>query len=132
MSVTANLAITATSSIAVVSFQGANTSGTSGSGAIGASASGSSPSGAPTASLTTTANGSLVLGVGFDWDGDDARTLGPNQTLIHQSTVPGIGAFWMQRQNATTPGAGTVVTINDTAPANHQYNLTICEVLAGN
>jgi hypothetical protein len=51
--------------------------------------------------------------------------------MIHQATVPGIGTFWMQRQIATTPNAGTVVTINDTAPTNHQYNLSICEVLAG-
>jgi hypothetical protein len=50
--------------------------------------------------------------------------------MIHQLTVTNIGTFWMQRQSATTPTAGTLVTINDTAPTNHRYNLAIVEVLA--
>jgi len=41
-----------------------------------------------------------------------------------------VATFWTQRQNATNPAAGTTVTINDTAPTNHRYNLTICEILA--
>jgi hypothetical protein len=128
--VTANLAISAMSSITVMSFQGVNTSGTNGSGAVGAIAGGNAASGAPTASLTTTGNGSLVLGVGFDWDGAVARTVGPNQTLFHQALVTNIGTFWMQRQSATIPSAGTLVTINDIAPTNNRYNLAICEILA--
>jgi hypothetical protein len=128
--VTAIVAISAFSSIAVVSFRGVNTSGTNGSGAVGATGAGSAASGAPTASLVTTANNSLVVGVGFDWDGAAARTLGPGQTMIHQYLRANIGTFWMQRRSTITPASGTTVTINDTAPTNHRYNLTICEVLA--
>jgi len=37
--------------------------------------------------------------------------------------------FWVQRTTNTVAVAGTAVTINDTAPANHQYNLVIVEIL---
>jgi hypothetical protein len=36
--------------------------------------------------------------------------------------------YWVQRQTSAIPGAGTTVTINDTAPTNHRYNLSIVEV----
>src|SRR5215467_4738385 len=32
-------------------------------------------------------------------------------------------------QNAPTPSSGTTVTINDTAPTQHRYDLSICEFL---
>jgi hypothetical protein len=67
--------------------------------------------------------------VGNDWDGAFAVTVGANQTLVHQSLLTALDTFWVQRQNATTPLAGTTVTINDTAPTNHRYNLTLVEVL---
>jgi hypothetical protein len=35
----------------------------------------------------TTSNGSLIVGVGNDWDNAIARTLGANQTLVHQYLV---------------------------------------------
>lgn len=37
--------------------------------------------------------------------------------------------FWVQRQTSTTLTAGTVVTINDTAPTADRYNLSLCEIL---
>jgi len=35
----------------------------------------------------------------------------------------------VQRTTNPVAAAGTSVTINDTAPANHQYNLVIVEIL---
>ena len=87
-------------------------------------------SGAPTASLTTTRNNSLVLGVGNDYsnaslpyprNGPDAHS----PVARHQHTGD---TYWMQRQTATTPLSGTSVTINDTAPTGDSYNLSIVEV----
>jgi hypothetical protein len=58
-----------------------------------------------------------------------ARTLGPGQTLVSQFLGTDGDTFWVQRMSAPVPSAGTTATINDTAPANHQYNLTIVEIL---
>ncbi|BCS53119.1 choice-of-anchor D domain-containing protein [Geobacter sp. SVR] len=114
--------------ITVVSFTGVDTTGTNGSGAIGATASANAPSGAPTASLVTTRNNSWVFGVGNDWTFNVARTLGPNQAMVHEYVCPTWDTYWVQRQNSTTPLAGTTVTINDTAPTTDMYNLTLVEV----
>ena len=127
--VTATLSQSAAAAITVVSFKGAATTGTSGSGAIGATGSGSSASGAPTASLVTTRASSFVFGGGNDWDGATARTLGAGQTLVSQFLGTDGDTFWVQRTTNVVAAAGTAVTINDTAPANHQYNLTIVEIL---
>jgi Cna protein B-type domain. len=128
---TATLSQNIAAAITIVTFKGVDTTGTNGSGAIGATASGSAASGGPTASLTTTRAGSLVIGVGNDWDSDTSRTLGPNQTLVSQFLATVGDTFWVQRTSTTITAAGTVVTINDTAPTGDQYNLTICEVLSG-
>ena len=129
VAVTATIAQLTVSSIVVVSFTGIDTSGTNGSGAIGAIRSANAGTGAPTATLTTTRANSWVFGVGNDWDGSTSRTVGSGQTMIHEY-MPWVGAtFWVQPRNAPTPTAGTSVTINDTAPTNHRYNLTICEIL---
>jgi hypothetical protein len=131
VSVTGTLSQRVASSISVVGFTGVDSSGTSGSGAIGVRASVSAGSGAPTASLVTTRNNSWVIGVGNDWDNAIARTVGPNQTLVHQF-MPTVGdTYWVQRQSGPTSLSGTSVTINDTAPTSDRYNLTIVEVLPG-
>jgi len=129
VAVTATLAQPTTSSITVVTFSGVDTSGINGSGAIGATRSANASTGAPTATLTTTRANSWVLGVGNDWDGATPRTVGSDQTKVHEF-LPWVGAtFWMQRKTTATPAAGTSVTINDTAPTTHRYNLSIVEVL---
>ncbi|HYY70144.1 MAG TPA: hypothetical protein VE734_10455 [Terriglobales bacterium] len=115
--------------ITVVTFTGVDTSGVGGSGAIGATGSGTATAGAPTASLTTTRNNSWVFGVGNDWDTATARVPGSNQTMVDQYLATVGDTYWIQRQNSTTPVAGTVVTINDTAPTGDRYNLSICEIL---
>ncbi len=126
--VTATLSAANAASITVVTFKGADPTGTSGSGAIGAVNSTNSAKGAPTASLTTTRNNSWVFGVGVDWDNATARTVGPSQTMVHQYLAPIGDAYWVQRQTAVTPTSGTSVTINDTAPTTDRYNLAIVEV----
>ena len=128
-SVTATISLAVRSSITVMSFTGADASGTNGSGAIGAIASGNSSSGAPSASLVTTRNNSLVLGVGNDYDNAIARTLGTGQTLVHQYLASVGDTYWVQRQTSPTPLSGTTVTINDTAPTTDRFNLSICEIL---
>ena len=129
VTVTATLAQSVVSSITVVALSGADSSGVNGAGAIGANASASAASGAPTASLATSRNGSWVFGVGNDFDHATARTLGANQTMVHQALSTSGDTYWVQRQNGTTALSGTNVTINDTAPTGDRYNLTIVEVL---
>jgi hypothetical protein len=127
--VTANLSQNVVSSITVVTFTGADPSGTNGSGAIGATGGGSGASGAPTASLVTTRNNSWVFGVGTDWDAAVARTLGSSQTMVHQFLTNVGSTYWVQRQNSVTPLSGTTVTINDTAPTGDKFDLSIVEIL---
>ena len=127
--VTATLSSSAASSITVLSFKGVDTTGTNGSGAVGATASASASSGAPTVSLISTRNNSWVLGVGNDWNNALARTVGSNQSIIHQYLATVGDTYWVQGQNAPTPLAGSTVTISDTAPTSDSYNLTAVEVL---
>jgi hypothetical protein len=103
-----------------------------GSAGVGATAAGSATSGAPRVSLTTTADGSWVFGVGNDWDSARGRTIGADQAFLHQWVDSGVGdTFWMQRRNSPTARAGTAVTIDDTAPTDDQWNVAAVEVLAG-
>jgi hypothetical protein len=126
---TATFSQTVLSSITVMGFSGVNTSGANGSGAIGAIGTGNSGSGAPTATLVTKGNGSLVLGVGTDWDNAIARTPGAGQIIVHQNLASVGDTYWVQRKSGPVPLSGTVVTINDTAPTGDRYNLSIVEVL---
>src|SRR5262245_55941381 len=127
--VTATLSQSVVSSLTVVAFDGVDTSGTNGSGAIGATQAASAPSGAPTATVTTTRDGSWVFGVGEDYDNAIARTPGAGQSPVHQDLSPTGDTYWVQMQNAPTPARGTNVTLNDTAPTGDRYNLSVCEIL---
>jgi hypothetical protein len=128
-SVTATLSQNVVSSLLVASVAGVDTSGTNGSGAVGNTGTGNAASGAPTASLTTTRNNSIVLGVGNDWDSAVARVPGSGQILLHQSLASSGDTYWMQMRNAPIPLSGTAVTINDSSPTTDRYNLSIAEVL---
>jgi hypothetical protein len=79
VTVTATLSQSVVSSLTFMTFTGVDTSGTDGSGAIGATASANAKSGVPIATLTTQRDGSLVLGVGNDYDNAIARILRPAQ-----------------------------------------------------
>jgi len=129
VTVTATLSQSAAASITIVSFTGADTTGTNASGAVGAVAQANSAGGAPSTSLNTTRNGSWVFGVGNDYSNAVARTLGSGQTLVHQYLATVGDTYWVQRQNAPTPPSGTTVTINDTAPTGDMYNLSVVEIL---
>jgi hypothetical protein len=126
---TATLSQNVASSITVVSFMGVDPSGLNGLGAIGAVGSGNANTGAPAAQLVTTRAGSLVLGVGNDWDSGISRNLGAGQTLVHEYLAPIGDTYWVQRQTNPSAASGTTVLINDTAPTGDRYNLAIVEVL---
>jgi chitodextrinase len=109
-------------SITVAAFTGASST-------IGAVGGNHAANGAPTVSLTTTAAGSLVWGVGNDWDGATARTVGANQTMVNQH-LPSVGdTFWVQRANNPSTAIGQTVILNDTAPTNHRWNYASIEIL---
>jgi YVTN family beta-propeller protein len=109
-------------SLTVLVFTGA--SGT------GASASAGKAGGLPSVSLATTEPGPWAFGVGEDYSNDIARRVGAGQSLISQWVDPGPGeTFWVQDQTAPTSGAGTTVTINDTAPKGDTWNLAAVEIL---
>jgi beta-lactam-binding protein with PASTA domain len=109
-------------SFTVVAFRGAT--------GIGASAIADGSTGAPTVSLVTTSAKSLVYGVGDDPDRAVARTLGAGQTMVHQRIDTSARAtFWVQRRSTAAAAAGSVVTLNDTAPTNDRWNFASVEVV---
>ena len=129
VSVRANLAQGVAASMSIVSFTGADATGSNGSGAIGANASASAGSGAPTATLVTTRDNAWVFGVGNDYDNAVARTVPGNQVMINQYLATVGDTYWLQREATPTASAGTSVTLNDTAPTADRFNLTAVEVL---
>ena len=110
-------------SLTVVAFKGAA--------GVGASVGGSASSGAPSVKLTTTKAQSLIYAVGNDYDNAIARTPGTGQVIVHQWVETTTGdTFWSQAISGYIGAAGTVATINDTAPTTDQWNLTAVEVLS--
>lgn len=108
--------------LAVVAFR--NASG------VGAVAGFNSKRGAPRGTLKTTQPGSWVWAVGNDPLASVAREVGPNQTLVHEAFDSARNTYWVQSTTSTTPEAGTNVEINDVAPTQDPYNLTLVEVLS--
>jgi Abnormal spindle-like microcephaly-assoc'd, ASPM-SPD-2-Hydin len=127
--VTAALSQSVVSSMTILSFTGVATTGSNGSGAIGAVASGSASKGAPTASLVSTQSGSLVVGVGNDFDNAIARSPLAGQTLVNQVFSSTGDTYWVQYVNAPISAKGTTVTLGDSAPSTDRYNLSLCEVV---
>jgi YVTN family beta-propeller protein len=87
--------------------------------------------GAPSGEITTSQADSWVFAVGDDWAHSIPRTLGPAQTLIHQSTDRAGDTYWVQAADAATPIADTPMSINDTAPTTDPYNLVLLEIKQG-
>jgi hypothetical protein len=109
-------------SLTVVGFTGA--------GGIGASAGAGGASGAATVSLTTTNAGSLIYGVGSDYDAPVARVLGTNQVLVQQWVDSVLGdTFWLQTGAAPIPAAGTLVPVNVTAPVTDRWDIAAVEIM---
>jgi hypothetical protein len=95
----------------------------------GASVVGGAASGAPSVSLNTTEEGSLVFAIGNDYDNAAARTLGSNQVMLHQFLDTTTGdTYWSQYTGLITGAAGSLVTMNDTAPTNDQWNMAAVEL----
>jgi hypothetical protein len=128
VTVTATLVQSVTSLMTIVSFSNVDTTGVNGAGAIGAIGGLSKPAGAPVATLTTTRANSLVFGVGIDYDGAVARTVGAGQSMVAQLLASVGDTYWVQRLDGAVATTGTVVTINDTAPTANRFNLAICEI----
>jgi hypothetical protein len=96
---------------------------------VGASGGASAISGAATVSLTTTAAGSLVFGVGNDWDSATARALGIGQSMVHQWVdTPSGDTFWVQQLTAPVLTSATAVFLSSTVPSNDHWNLTAVEI----
>ena len=110
-------------SLTVVTFSGAAGTGSTG------SSSGSN--GSPAVSLTTMQPGSLVYGVGNDWDNAIARTVGANQVILHQYLGSQGDTFWVQNQIGVVAVAGTQVRLNDTAPTTDRWNFAGVEIVPG-
>jgi hypothetical protein len=109
-------------SLSVLTFAGAE--------GVGASASASSDITVPSVSITTTRVGSLIYGVGNDWDSATARTLGPNQSMVHEFLSPTtFDSYWLQRYNTPAASVGTVVVLNDTAPLVDRWNFAAVEII---
>ena len=82
--------------------------------------------------IASVGNGSSVWGVGNDWDTATTHTPGANQIVLHQWLDDGSGdTFWSQNTTAPVGPAGTVATLNNTAPTTDRWNFTAIEVLAG-
>jgi hypothetical protein len=110
-------------SLAVLAFTG--------SAGIGASAKASGASGAPRVNLVTQSAGSVVYGVGVDFDQAVARTVGANQSKLHEYLAPSGDTMWMQGLNSITGAAGSTATLNDSAPTADQWNFAAVEIKSG-
>jgi hypothetical protein len=109
-------------SLTVVVFTGAS--------GVGASAAASATSGAAKVSLVTTRPQSLVYAVGNDWDRAIARTLGPNQVMVHQWVDARVNdTFWVQAFTSPVAAASTSVTLSTTAPTAGRWNFAAVEIV---
>ncbi len=96
---------------------------------IGNSAATGATSGAPSVSLTTTAAGSIVFGVGNDYDNAIGRTVGTGQALLSQWVDNATGdTYWSQYTTTPSSGPGQSLSVFDTAPTGDQWNLAAVEV----
>jgi hypothetical protein len=96
---------------------------------VGASAAAGATGGAASVSVTTTGPGSLVFGVGNDWDRGLVRTLGADQVLLHQWVDTSAGnTFWAQNTNSQAGRAGSTVTLDDLVPTADQWNMAAVEL----
>jgi hypothetical protein len=97
----------------------------------GASAAAGKPSGTESVSVTTTAAGSQIFGVGEDYSNALSRSVGSGQYLLGQWVDTGPGnTFWTQTTFGPTSATGTKVTLNETAPTGDIWNMAAAEVLA--
>jgi hypothetical protein len=100
---------------------------------VGASTAASRITGAPglfpTATLTAQA-GSIIYGVGNDFDRAKTVTVPANQTLIDQTTTASNDTFWVQRLSAASAGGSATLSavLSPGTPASDQWNFAIVEI----
>ena len=70
----------------------------------------------------------MIFGVGIDFDRAIARTVPTGQTKVHEYLAPSGDTMWMQRLDLATGAAGSLATLNDTAPTTDQWNFAIVEI----
>jgi hypothetical protein len=110
-------------SLTVVGF--ANAAG------VGASAGASVLKAAPNVSLVTTAPGSLVYGVGIDWDHAVAHVPVAGQAIAHQWIDSASGdTMWSQGTQAPVAASGATVNLGDSSPTTDRFNLAAAEITA--
>ena len=112
------------------SIQNVDMTGTNGSGAIGAIAGSSTTLAAPSTNITTTRNGSMIFAVANNATNTTVHTTPGGQTVIRaqaDSTNNVVGGWWFESNPVAT--AGTVVTMNLTAPTNATMNMLAIEIL---
>ncbi|HEY4990778.1 MAG TPA: Ig-like domain-containing protein, partial [Nakamurella sp.] len=99
---------------------------------VGSSAVRSAATGAPSVGLTASTAGSLVYGVGNDYDTATARTIGAGQSVVNQWLDTSSGdTFWAQRTVAGSTAAGQAIAIDDPAPTGDHWNLAAAEIKPG-
>jgi len=102
-----------------------------GSGGVGAASGDGASNGAAATALTTTSPGSLVVGVGNDWDSATARTVRDGEVMVHEYVDRRVGdTFWAQASANAIPAPGTRVTSGTSAPAEDRWNYAAAEVVA--
>jgi hypothetical protein len=126
--VLSNVTVTSTQSIA--GYHQSLTVVTFVDGAVGGSGTASAAGGAATAVLTTTQAGSLLFGVGHDWENATARTIPAGQAMLHQKIDAAVGdTFWVQRRTDPIPVAGMFAALGVTAPIAGRWNFASIEVV---
>ena len=76
----------------------------------------------------TTRAGSLVFGVGNDWDHAIARGVPAGQSLVRQYLTNVDDTLWVQRLDAAVP-AGTTVALENPAPTTDRWNYSAIEIV---
>jgi len=85
--------------------------------------------GATSVSLVAQAAGSVVYGVGNDWDRAVARSIPAGQTKVHEFVDTAVGdTFWVQALGGATSSAGASVALSTTAPTTDQWNFAAVEL----
>jgi len=92
----------------------------------GQTATANSNSGTPSATITTTRHGSLILVIVGDWAQAGLGTAGTNQTILAEHNPTGDYTSHVWRVNGL-PYAGSYTT-NLTAPGLEDYNLSAVEI----
>jgi IgGFc binding protein/Bacterial Ig-like domain (group 1) len=85
----------------------------------------SSAKAAPHGTLKTTVANTWVFALGADWATYAEPTAAKGQLIISNVDAPGSKTVWLQAAGTLTATSGTSVTISDTKPTTHPYDLLL-------